>query len=73
MNYRRPTRHTEWSPMDLHVAPEELSRAISLADECARTLAPIDIEPGTADATARTTAHNEPTASPTASHAPWTC
>lgn len=36
--------------MDLHVAPEELSRAISLADECARTLAPIDIEPGTADA-----------------------
>ena len=34
--------------MDLHVAPEELSRAISLADECARTLAPIDIEPGTA-------------------------
>ncbi len=30
--------------------PEELSRAISLADECARTLAPIDIEPGTADA-----------------------
>ena len=50
MNYRRPTRHTEWSPMDLHVAPEELSRAISLADECARTLALIDIEPGTADA-----------------------
>ena len=42
--------NTEWSPMDLHVAPEELSRAISLADECARTLAPIDIEPGTADA-----------------------
>lgn len=36
--------------MDLHVAPEELSRAISLADECARTLALIDIEPGTADA-----------------------
>lgn len=36
--------------MDLHVAPEELSQAISLADECARTLAPIDIEPGTADA-----------------------
>lgn len=36
--------------MNLHVAPEELSRAISLADECARTLAPIDIEPGTADA-----------------------
>jgi len=31
--------------MDLHVAPEELSRAISLADECARTLALIDIEP----------------------------
>ena len=36
----------EWFAMVLRVVPEELARAVSLADECSATVGSVSVEPG---------------------------